>query len=114
MVESDTPKKKKLQEQIDVQMAREIKEQMAREDQRMDEQIARDAEIARIHAEKELQMLIDGLDRNNEVIAKHLQEYKQLEQESAKKMKTSEEVSEEDLKEMMQLVPVEEVYMEAL
>nr|GEV34736.1 hypothetical protein [Tanacetum cinerariifolium] len=37
-----------------------------------------------------------------------------LEQESAKMMKTSEEVSEEDLKEMMQLVPVEEVYMEAL
>nr|GEX26400.1 hypothetical protein [Tanacetum cinerariifolium] len=37
-----------------------------------------------------------------------------LEQESAKKMKTSEEVSEEDLKEMMQLVPVEEVYVEAL
>nr|GEW69776.1 Gag-Pol polyprotein [Tanacetum cinerariifolium] len=32
-----------------------------------------------------------------------------LEQESAKKMKTSEEVSEEDLKEMMQLVPVEEI-----
>nr|GFB36385.1 hypothetical protein [Tanacetum cinerariifolium] len=37
-----------------------------------------------------------------------------LEQGSAKKMKTSEEVSEEDLKEMMQLVPVEEVYVEAL
>nr|GFC61605.1 hypothetical protein [Tanacetum cinerariifolium] len=34
-----------------------------------------------------------------------------LEQGSAKKMKTSEEVSEEDLKEMMQLVPVEEVYV---
>nr|GEY80408.1 hypothetical protein [Tanacetum cinerariifolium] len=32
MVESDTPKKKKLQEQIDVQMAREMEEQMARED----------------------------------------------------------------------------------
>nr|GEW60489.1 xylulose kinase-1 [Tanacetum cinerariifolium] len=31
-----------------------------------------------------------------------------LEQESPKKMKTSEEVSQEDLKEMMQLVPVEE------
>nr|GEU89111.1 hypothetical protein [Tanacetum cinerariifolium] len=189
MVESDTPKKKKLQEQIDVQ----------------------DAEIARIHAEEELQMLIDGLDRNNEVIARHLHEYEQaaaeltirekidlinelvkyqdhhakiikyqaqqskplskkqqrefymsvlkshsgwktkhfkgmtleeirekfipvwkqiedfvpiaskeegervkrkglrLEQESAKKMKTSEEGSEEDLKEMMQLVLVEEV-----
>nr|GFD21529.1 hypothetical protein [Tanacetum cinerariifolium] len=32
----------------------------------------------------------------------------------AKKVKTSEEVSEEDLKTMMQLVPVEEVYVEAL
>nr|GFB14434.1 hypothetical protein [Tanacetum cinerariifolium] len=52
-------------------------EQMAREDQRMDEQITRDAEIARIHTEEEQQMLIDGLDRNNEVIAKHLQEYEQ-------------------------------------
>nr|GEZ69591.1 hypothetical protein [Tanacetum cinerariifolium] len=169
MVESDTPKKKRLQEQIDVQVAREMAEQMAREDQRRNEQIARDAEIARIHAEEELHMLIDGLDRNNEVIAKHLQEYEQfaadlsigekidlinelvkyqdhyvkvlkyqaqqskplskkqqrefyimkrkglrLEHESAKKMKTSEEVFEEDLKEMMQLVPVEEVYVEAL
>nr|GEW91806.1 ribonuclease H-like domain-containing protein [Tanacetum cinerariifolium] len=36
--------------------------------------IARDAEIARIHAEEELKMLIDGLDRNNELIAKYLQE----------------------------------------
>nr|GEV42927.1 hypothetical protein [Tanacetum cinerariifolium] len=62
---SDTSKKKKLQEQIGVQMAREIEEQMARSDQRMDEQIARDAEIAEIHTEEELQMLIDGLDRNN-------------------------------------------------
>nr|GFA85725.1 hypothetical protein [Tanacetum cinerariifolium] len=37
-----------------------------------------------------------------------------LEHGSAKKMKTSEEVSEEDLKEMMHLVPMEEVYVEAL
>nr|GFB58513.1 hypothetical protein [Tanacetum cinerariifolium] len=37
-----------------------------------------------------------------------------LEQGSAKKIKTSEEVSKEDLKEMMQLVHVEEVYVEAL
>nr|GEV41891.1 hypothetical protein [Tanacetum cinerariifolium] len=216
MVESDTPKKKKIQEQFDVQMAREIEEEMARDAQRMNELITRDAKIARIHAQEELQMLIDGLDRNNEVIAKHLQEYEQsageltigekidlinelvkyqdhhakilkyqaqqskprskkeqsefymsilkshsglktkhfrgmtlkeikekfipvwkqieyfvpmaskeegerfkrkelrLEQGSAKKVKTSEEVSEEDLKEMMQLVPVEEVYVEAL
>nr|GEV19912.1 hypothetical protein [Tanacetum cinerariifolium] len=216
MVESDMPKKKKLQEQIDVHMAREIEEEMARDAQRMNEQIARDAKIARIHAEEELQMMIDGLDRSNEMIAKHLHEYEQpaakltigekiklinelvkyqdhhskilkyqaqqskplskkqqrefymsvlrshsgwktkhfrgmtleeirekfipvwkqiedfvpmaskeegervkrkglrLEQGRAKKMKTSKEVSEEDIKEMMQLVPVEEVYVEAL
>nr|GEV29487.1 hypothetical protein [Tanacetum cinerariifolium] len=78
MVESDIPKKRKLQEQIDVQVAREMKELLAREDQRMDEQIARDAEIATIHAEEELQMLIDSLDRNNETIAKYLQEYEQF------------------------------------
>nr|GEZ51160.1 hypothetical protein [Tanacetum cinerariifolium] len=37
-----------------------------------------------------------------------------LEQDSAKKLKTSEEVPKEKLKEMMQLFPVEEVYVEAL
>nr|GFA29549.1 hypothetical protein [Tanacetum cinerariifolium] len=77
IVESDTPKKKKLQEKINVQMDRKMEEEMAREDQRMDEHIARDAKIARIHAEEELQMMIDGLDRSNEMIAKHLHEYEQ-------------------------------------
>nr|GEW80111.1 hypothetical protein [Tanacetum cinerariifolium] len=57
MVESDTPKKKKLQEQID---------------------ISRDAEIARIHVEEELKIMIDGLDWNNETVAKYLQEYHQF------------------------------------
>nr|GEX80169.1 hypothetical protein [Tanacetum cinerariifolium] len=37
-----------------------------------------------------------------------------LEQDSSKKLKTSEEVPEEKLKEMMELIPVEEVYVEAL
>nr|GEZ60073.1 hypothetical protein [Tanacetum cinerariifolium] len=73
MVESDTPKKKKLQEQIDVQVARELEEEMERDAQRMNEQIARDAEIARILAKEELQIMIDGLDRNNETIAKKQQ-----------------------------------------
>nr|GFA28312.1 hypothetical protein [Tanacetum cinerariifolium] len=50
MVESDTPKKKKLQEQIDAQVARELEEQQEKEDMKMNEQIARDAEVARIHA----------------------------------------------------------------
>nr|GFB86395.1 hypothetical protein [Tanacetum cinerariifolium] len=43
MEESNTPKKKKLQEQIDAQVARELEEQQEREDMRMNEQIARDA-----------------------------------------------------------------------
>nr|GEU33651.1 hypothetical protein [Tanacetum cinerariifolium] len=129
--------------------------------------------------EEELQIMIDGLDRNNETVAKYLQEYYQFAAELligerielisnlvkyqdnyakvlkyqiqqrnplskkqqkefymsvlrshagwktrhfkgmtlakvAKKVKTSEEVLEEDLKDMMQLVPVEEVYVEAL
>nr|GEZ79793.1 hypothetical protein [Tanacetum cinerariifolium] len=43
--------------------------------------LASDAEIARIHAAEELKMLLDGLDRSNEVIAKHLQEYEESEAE---------------------------------
>nr|GFA23716.1 hypothetical protein [Tanacetum cinerariifolium] len=45
------------------------------------EQIARDAEIARIHAEEELQSMIDGLDSNNETVAKYLEEYRQFSSE---------------------------------
>nr|GEX23555.1 hypothetical protein [Tanacetum cinerariifolium] len=75
MVESDTPKKKRLQEQIDAQVARELEEQQEKENIRMNEQIARDAEVARIHAEEELQGMIDSLDKSNETIAKYLQEY---------------------------------------
>nr|GEY10160.1 hypothetical protein [Tanacetum cinerariifolium] len=190
---SDTLKKQKVQEQIDAQVARELEEQLEREDQKRSEQIARDAEIARIHVEEELQIMIDGLDRNNETIAKYLQEYHQfalklpierrielisdlvksnlgwkvkdfrgttfeeveakfnsvwkqikdfipmgskeeakrikrkglsLEQESVKKFKPSEEVTKEakspnevpekKIKDMMHLVPIEEVYVEAL
>nr|GFB65892.1 hypothetical protein [Tanacetum cinerariifolium] len=50
MVESETPKKQKVQEQIDVQVARELEEQLKREDQR----------------------------RNNETVAKYLQVYHQF------------------------------------
>nr|GFA15614.1 hypothetical protein [Tanacetum cinerariifolium] len=54
MVESDTPKKKKLQEQIDAQVARELEEQQEKDDMRMNKHIARDAKVVRIHAEEEL------------------------------------------------------------
>nr|GEX22881.1 putative ribonuclease H-like domain-containing protein [Tanacetum cinerariifolium] len=66
MIESETPKKKKM---MDIQMARQLEEEMEREAQRMNKQIARDAEIARIHAKEEL---------SNETIAKYLQEYHQF------------------------------------
>nr|GFB29074.1 hypothetical protein [Tanacetum cinerariifolium] len=75
LVKSDTLKKKKLQEQIDAQVARELQEQQEKEDMRMNEQIARDAEVARIHVEEEFQGMIDSLDKSNETIAKYLQEY---------------------------------------
>nr|GFD20772.1 hypothetical protein [Tanacetum cinerariifolium] len=78
LVESDTLKKKKLQEQIDAQVARELEEQQEREDMRMNKQIARDAEVARIHAEEEIQAMIDSLDKSNETVAKYLQEYQQF------------------------------------
>nr|GEZ60577.1 hypothetical protein [Tanacetum cinerariifolium] len=132
------------------------------EDKRMTKKIARDAEEARIHAEEELQGMIDSLDRTNETIAKNnlgwkVKDFKgmtfeeieakfaavwklvedfipmgskeeaerlkrkgfNLEQEKAKKQKTSEEVldkekspkeiPEEKVKEMMQLIPIKEV-----
>nr|GEW85572.1 retrovirus-related Pol polyprotein from transposon TNT 1-94 [Tanacetum cinerariifolium] len=75
VIESDTLKKQRLQEQIDTQVARELEEQQEKEDKRMTEQIAIDAEVARIHAEEELQGMIDSLDRTNETIAKYLKEY---------------------------------------
>nr|GEY38239.1 hypothetical protein [Tanacetum cinerariifolium] len=185
MVESETPKKQKVQEQIDAQVSRELEVQLEKEDQRRAEQIDRDAEIARIHAEEELQSMIDGLDSNNktsqqrkswnkkqkrdyymdvirnnlgwkvkdfsgmtfeEVEAKFNSVCKQiedfipmgskeeaerirrkginLEQESAKKQKSSEEITKEakspeevpekKVKEMTNLVLIEEVYVEDL
>nr|GEW61049.1 hypothetical protein [Tanacetum cinerariifolium] len=63
---------------INAHVSRELEEQLKRKDQRRSEQIARDVEIARIHAEEELQIIIDGLDKNNETVAKYLQEYHQF------------------------------------
>nr|GEU95125.1 hypothetical protein [Tanacetum cinerariifolium] len=182
---SDTPKKKKLQEQIEAQVARELEEQQEKEDMRMNEQIAKDAEVVRIHAEEKLHGMIDSLHKLNETIAKYLQEYQDfaselplekrielirwkvkdfkglsfeeieakfaevwkqvedfipmgskeeakrlkrkgfnLEQEHVKKQKSSEEapemekstkeITKEKMKEMMQLVHVEDVYVQAL
>nr|GEZ44666.1 hypothetical protein [Tanacetum cinerariifolium] len=59
---------------LEVEILRELEEQQEKEDMRMNEQIARDAEVARIHAEEELQGMIDSQDRTNETIAKYMQE----------------------------------------
>nr|GEU90561.1 hypothetical protein [Tanacetum cinerariifolium] len=42
MIESETPKKKKIQEQMDIQMARQLEEEMERDAQRINEQISKD------------------------------------------------------------------------
>nr|GEY60109.1 hypothetical protein [Tanacetum cinerariifolium] len=62
MIETEVPKKRKLQEQID-------------------------AQIARLYAEEELKIMIEGLDRSNKVIAKHLSEYEQAEADLSVKEK---------------------------
>nr|GEV84277.1 hypothetical protein [Tanacetum cinerariifolium] len=77
VMEFEVPNKRKLEEQIDAQVAREMKEEFTRENQRESEQLTRDSEIARLHAEEEIKMMIEGLNRSNEVIAKHLQEYEE-------------------------------------
>nr|GEY95446.1 hypothetical protein [Tanacetum cinerariifolium] len=113
MVESDTPKKKKLQEQIDAQVAKELEEQQKRGDMRMNEQIARDAEVEDF-------IPMDSKEESERLKRKGLN----LEKEQVKKQKSSEEppeietitkeFSEEKIKEMMQLVLVEDVYVQAL
>nr|GEY53532.1 hypothetical protein [Tanacetum cinerariifolium] len=171
MVEFDTPKKQRLQNQIDAQVARELEEQQEREDKRMIEQIAKDAKdnYSKIYkfqsqhrrpwTKKQKDYYITVIKNNlgwkvkdfkgitfKEIKAKFVAVWKlvedfipmgskeeaerlkrkgfNLEQEKAKKQKTSEEVPDkekspgeilkEKVKEMMQLVPIEEVYVQAL
>nr|GEX70504.1 hypothetical protein [Tanacetum cinerariifolium] len=115
MVESDTPKKQRLQEQIDAQVARELEEQQEREDKRMTEQIARDAEVVRIHAEEKLQGWkvkdFKGM-KFEEIEAKFAAQ--KTSEEVLDKEKSTEEILVEKVKEMMQLIPIEEVYVQAL
>nr|GEY53455.1 ribonuclease H-like domain, reverse transcriptase, RNA-dependent DNA polymerase [Tanacetum cinerariifolium] len=191
MVESDTLKKSRLQEQIDAQVARELEEQQEREDKRINnETIAKYLQeyqqfAAELPLERRIKLIKNyakiykfqsqqrkswtkkqkrdyymAVIRNNlgwkvkdfkgmtfeEVEAKFNSVYKQMEdfiligskeeterykrkgirfdQESLKKLKSSEEVIEEakstdeipkeKIKEMMQLITIEEVYAESL
>nr|GEZ61102.1 hypothetical protein [Tanacetum cinerariifolium] len=157
MVEFDTLKKQKVQEQIDAQFARELEEKLERErgSEKEYHQFASELPIERrIELISDLVKYQDNYTKVKdfrgmtfeEVEAKFNSVWKQmedfipmgskeeaerikskglsLEQESAKKQKTSEEVTKEakssdevlkeKVKEMMQLVPIEEVYVESL
>nr|GEW18901.1 hypothetical protein [Tanacetum cinerariifolium] len=62
---------------MSIQLARDLEAKFAQEDQIIREQAKRDSKIAKIHAERELEMMIAKLDRSNEMIAKYLSEYEQ-------------------------------------
>nr|GEX36151.1 hypothetical protein [Tanacetum cinerariifolium] len=132
MVEFDTLKKKKLQEQINAQVARELEEQQEREDMRMNEQIAKDAESQqkRPISKKQKREYYMAVIKSNlgwrfkdfkgmtfeEIEAKFAEVWKQVEdfipmgsKEEAKRQKRKDKI-----KEIMQLVPVEDVYVQAL
>nr|GEU33138.1 putative ribonuclease H-like domain-containing protein [Tanacetum cinerariifolium] len=120
MVESDTLKKKKLQEQIDVQEYEQFAANLS-----IGEKIDMINELVKYKDHYAKGMTLEEIREKFILVWKKIQDFVpmsskeegermkrkglRLEQESAKKMKTSEEVSEEDLKEMMQLVPVEEI-----
>ncbi|GJX56424.1 reverse transcriptase domain-containing protein [Tanacetum coccineum] len=81
MIEPEKPAKAKVQEQMSLQLARELQEEFVHEDQSIREQIERDAEIVRIHAEEDLRQMINELDRSNVMINKHMAEYEEAENE---------------------------------
>nr|GEW68680.1 putative ribonuclease H-like domain-containing protein [Tanacetum cinerariifolium] len=136
VVESDVPKKRKIQEQIDAQVAREREEEFARENKKSNEVIAKHLqEYEQAAAELTVGEKIE-LINELEIKEKFIPVWKQLEdfvpmslteegkrvkrkglkldKGSSKRMKTSKDVSVEKLKEMIQLVRLEEVYVEAL
>nr|GEU90014.1 hypothetical protein [Tanacetum cinerariifolium] len=65
MIEPGQPSKEKVLEHISAQLARDLEAKFAQEDQIIREQAKRDSKISRIHAERELEMMIAELDRSN-------------------------------------------------
>nr|GEY35678.1 Obg-like ATPase 1 [Tanacetum cinerariifolium] len=77
MTEPEQPSKEEVLEQMSIKLARDLEAKFAQEDQIIREQVERDSEIAKIHAERELEVMITKLDRSNEMIKKYLSEYEQ-------------------------------------
>nr|GEX50203.1 synaptobrevin, longin-like domain protein [Tanacetum cinerariifolium] len=112
MVESETPKKQKVQEQIDAQVSRELEEQLEKEDQRRDEQIARNNLGWKVKDFKG--MTFKEVEAKFNSVCKQMEDFIPMgSKEEAERIKRK-EVPEEKVKEMMNLVPIEEVYVEAL
>nr|GEU75399.1 putative ribonuclease H-like domain-containing protein [Tanacetum cinerariifolium] len=163
VVEFEVPKKRTLQEQIDAQVAKEMEEEFARENQRLKlinelvkyqdhraKILKYQAQQSKPLSKKEQREFYMAILRSHarwktkhfrgttleKIKEEFIPVWKQLEdfmpmsskeegervkrqglkidQGSSKRMKTSKDVSEEDLEGMMQLVPLEEVYVEAL
>nr|GEU39059.1 integrator complex subunit 11 [Tanacetum cinerariifolium] len=117
MVESETPKKKKVQEQIDVQLARELEEEIdlvKYQDHYAKVLKYQTQQRKPLSRKQQKEFYMSVLKSHAEEAERFKRKGVRLEQDSFKKLKTSEEVPEEKLKEMMELIPVEEVYVEAL
>nr|GEZ82936.1 hypothetical protein [Tanacetum cinerariifolium] len=68
----------------------------------------------RIYAKKELEMMIAELDRSNEMVPKYLTKASGIEPTQEKQSKEPKDASEEELKKIMELLLVEELYIEGL
>nr|GEU44900.1 hypothetical protein [Tanacetum cinerariifolium] len=107
VVESKVPKKRKLQEQIHAQVAREMEEEFARENHRSKP----------LSKKEQREFYMSVLRSHAGWKTKHFRRMtlEQLKEKFTPTSKSvSEDVSVEELKGMMQLVPLEEVYVEAL
>ncbi|GJT89171.1 ribonuclease H-like domain-containing protein [Tanacetum coccineum] len=135
MAESESTKKKKVQEQLDAQVAKELEYEFAQEEQLIREQGEKYAKIARVQAEREL-----GLWNLAEIKRYQAQQSKPAtktekrnyymsilksnagwkakasgsEPSQEQQTKDPKELSKEELKKMMEIVPVEEIYIDAL
>nr|GEU60687.1 retrovirus-related Pol polyprotein from transposon TNT 1-94 [Tanacetum cinerariifolium] len=84
ITEPEQPSKEKVLEQMSVQLARDLEAKFSQEDLIIREQAKRESKIARIHAEKELEMMIAELDRSNKMVAKHLAQIKKYQAQQNK------------------------------
>nr|GFA40193.1 hypothetical protein [Tanacetum cinerariifolium]GFA40195.1 hypothetical protein [Tanacetum cinerariifolium] len=145
MEESETPKYQRVQEKIDAYVSRELEEQLEREDQRRNnETVAKYLQeyhqfSSKLPMERRIELITDLVkyqdnyakiykyqsQQRKPMTKKQKRDYymavirsnlgwKNTSEEVPEEVMSPEEVPEEKVKEMMQLVPIEEVYVKAL